>query len=93
VCHPALWISKANEIIMQNVALGPWIHAASEAQYYALPRSGERLSIRGRVIDSYIKRGNEYIVVDIGVFGDEERPVVSIKHTAIIKLGVAKKNE
>jgi len=93
VCHPALWISKANEIIMQNVALGPWIHTASEAQYYRLARPGERLSIRGRVIESYTKRGNEYIVVDLGAFGEKERPVVVIKHTAIIKLGITKTDE
>jgi hypothetical protein len=90
VFPPALWISKANEIIMQNVALGPWIHTASEAQYYTNPRLGERLSIRGRVIESYTKRDNEYIVVDLGVFGNEERPVVTIKHTAIIKLTESK---
>jgi MaoC like domain len=87
VCHPALWISKANEIIMQNVALGPWIHTASEAQQYRRAHPGERFSIRGRVIESYLKRGNEYIVVDLGVFGDEERAVAVVKHTAIIKLG------
>ena len=93
VCHPALWVSKANEIIMQNVALGPWIHTASEVQYYTLARPGERFSVRGRVIESYTKRDNEYIVIDIGVFGDDERPVALIKHTAIIKIGVARKNE
>jgi MaoC like domain len=93
VCHPALWVSKANELVMQNVALGPWIHTASEAQFYRFARPGEQLSIRGRVIESYIKRGNEYIVVDLGVFGDEERPVVVIKHTALIKLGASKNNE
>jgi hypothetical protein len=38
ICHPAFWIAQANEILMRNVALGPWIHTASEARHYAVAR-------------------------------------------------------
>jgi hypothetical protein len=86
VCHPAFWIAQANEILMQNMALGPWIHTASEAQHYSIAGDGDRVSLRGRVIDLYEKRGNEYIVPDLGLFGEEGRPIAKIKHTAIIKL-------
>jgi acyl dehydratase len=86
ICHPAFWIAQANEILMRNIALGPWIHTASDARHYALARDGERLSLRGRVIDLYERRGHELIVVDLGLFGENGRPVAHIKHTAIIKL-------
>jgi acyl dehydratase len=86
ICHPAFWIAQANEILMRNIALGPWIHSASEARHYAVARDGERLSLRGRVIDLYERRGHELIVVDLGLFGEIDRPVAHIKHTAIIKL-------
>jgi hypothetical protein len=92
-CHPAFWIAQANEIVMQNMALGPWIHTASEAQHYSVARDGDRLSLRGRVIDSFEKRGNEYIVLDLGLFGEEGRPIAKIKHTAIIKLREPDKDE
>ena len=49
-------------------------------------RDGERLSMRGRVIDLYVRRGHDLIVVDLGLFGENDRPVAHIKHTAIIKL-------
>jgi hypothetical protein len=90
VCHPAFWIAQANEILMRNIALGPWIHTASDARHYALARDGERLSLRGRVIDLYERRGHELIVVDLGLFGENDRPIVHIRHTAIIKLSEAK---
>lgn len=84
--HPAFWIAQANEILMRNIALGPWIHTASDARHYALARDGERLSLRGRVMDLYERRGHELIVTALGLFGENDRPVAHIKHTAIIKL-------
>jgi acyl dehydratase len=93
ICHPAFWIAQANEIVMQNMALGPWIHTASEAQHYSVARDGDRLSLRGRVIDSFERRGNEYIALELGLFGEEGRPIAKIKHTAIIKLREPEKDE
>jgi hypothetical protein len=86
ICHPAFWIAQANEILMRNIALGPWIHTASDARHYALARDGERLSLRGRVIDLYERRGHELVMVDLGLFGEAGRPIAHINHAAIIKL-------
>ena len=36
VCHPAYWLAQANEVFMCNIALGMWIHTASEIQHLAL---------------------------------------------------------
>lgn len=84
--HPAYWIARANEVVMQNVALGMWIHTASQAQHYAIARAGEPISIRSRVIDAFEKRGHELLVLDIGIFGESARPIARIVHTAIIRL-------
>ncbi len=86
VCHPGYWIAQANEILIRNIALGPWIHTASDTLHYALATDGEQLELRGRVIDLYERRGHELIVVDLGLFGDNNRPIAKIKHTAIIRL-------
>lgn len=86
-CHPSWWIAKANEIIMRNVALGPWIHTASDLQQYDPARAGERLSMRGRVVEAFEKRGHEIIRLDLGVFGEGGRPIARILHSAIIKIG------
>lgn len=86
VCHPAFWIAQANEIFMQNIALGMWIHTASEVQHLALARDGECLAMRGRIVDAHERRGHELITADLVVFGEADRPIVSIKHSAIIRL-------
>jgi acyl dehydratase len=86
VCHPAYWIAQANEILMRNIALGSWIHTASEVRHYAVARDGDRLSLRGRVIDLYERRGHELVVVDLRLFEENGRPIAQIKHTAIIKM-------
>jgi hypothetical protein len=86
LCHPAFWIAQANEILMRNIALGSWIHTASEARHCRAARDGEWMSLRGRVIDLYERRGHELIVVDLALFDRTDLPVAHIKHTAIIKL-------
>lgn len=85
-CHPAFWIAQANEIFMRNVALGMWIHTASEVQHHALAADGERLAMRGQVVDACEKRGHEIITADLAIFGEAERAIATIKHSAIIRL-------
>jgi acyl dehydratase len=86
VAHPAFLPAQANELLMRNSALGPWIHTASATQHYALARDGEALSLRGRVVESYERRGHEIIVADLTLCGAEQRLIARIKHSAIIKL-------
>ncbi len=86
VCHPAFYLAQANEIVMANVKLGPWIHTASSVQHYSIPQNSERLSMRGKVIESYERRGHEIVVLDLGIFGEEGRPIAQIRHSAIVKL-------
>lgn len=86
VCHPAFYLAQANEILMANVRLGPWIHIGSEVQHYALPRDGQQLSLRGYVAEAVEKRGHEIVVLELGLFTEESNPIARIRHTAIVKL-------
>jgi hypothetical protein len=86
VCHPAFWIAQSNEILMRNIALGSWVHVASETQHYALANDGERLSLRGRIVELYERRGHEFLTANLALFADDERLISIIKHTAIIRL-------
>jgi MaoC like domain len=86
VCHPAYYLAQANEILMANVRLGPWIHTGSAVQHFDLPPAGEQLSLRGAVIEAFEKRGHEIIVLELGLFAAETRPIAHIRHTAIVHL-------
>ena len=86
VWHPALCLHEANRILRSNVALGSWIHTASRVEYFSPPEDGEALSLRGKVIDTYEKRGHVMTDLDLALFADTDRGLVRIRHTAIIKL-------
>jgi acyl-coenzyme A thioesterase PaaI-like protein len=79
-------LAQANEIVVQNVALGPWIHTASVVHNFGMPQEGEVISVRGKVIEAGEKRGNEAITLDLSFSGAQARPVAMVRHSAIIRL-------
>jgi hypothetical protein len=83
--HPAFWTQKGNQILVENVNLGPWIHTASDVNYYDFPKAGETIYVQGRVAHAYKKRGHDIAVIDIAVLGDKERPLAHLTHTAIVR--------
>jgi hypothetical protein len=84
-CHPALVVAYANFLLMQNFDLGPWLHVASHVRYFALPREGELVALRGRIVAAYVKRGHEFVEADLALFDTAQRPLAQILHTAIIR--------
>lgn len=80
--HPAVLLALANEILMRNVVLGPWIHAGSELRNFSTARDGEKLTVRGRVADKYERKGHEFVVLDLLTSG-VARAVQQVRHTAI----------
>ena len=87
--HPALCLGKANEIVKSNVALTSWIHTASRVSYFGAPDNGETVSLRGAVVDTYMKRGHVMTECDLAMFADGGRPLAAIHHSAIIRLADA----
>lgn len=86
IWHPALCLSYANRITKENVQLGAWVHTASQVNYFGQPMQGEAVSLRGRVADTYDKRGHVVTELDLAMFANEQRALVQIHHTAIIRL-------
>jgi hypothetical protein len=86
VCHPSILLQLANEILIRNVALGPWIHTASRCLHFGLPVDGEWLSVRAKILDSVQKRGHEITSFDVGIFGANDRPILRVRHEAIVRL-------
>jgi acyl dehydratase len=86
VAHPVWLLYFANAILAANVALGPWIHAASAVQNLSLLYDGERLSVRGRVAGLTERHGHQIVDLDLLMVADGVRPVMHVLHTAIYKL-------
>jgi hypothetical protein len=86
VAHPTWLLYLANAILASNVALGPWIHTASDVTNLGLLGDGQRLSARGRVARLFEKGGHQLVELDILMVADGTRPVAAVRHTAIYRL-------
>src|ERR1700722_19562924 len=82
--HPAIILGLANELLMYNYCLGPWIHASSEARNAKPARDGERLEVRGAIADAFERKGHEFVILDVAILSAGDL-VSRIRHTAIWK--------
>lgn len=87
VVHPGALLRMVNDVLMRNVALGPWIHTASDCRFLALARIPTELGCHGVVTECFERRGNAYVRYDALVTADGV-PVAEVDHTAIYRLGV-----
>ena len=87
--HPAWLLRQANIIVDQNIAVGPWIHTASEIQNFGLARNGEQFEVRAQVLDLFEKKLHQYVDLDVVMLaqGDPERVISRVMHRAIYKMG------
>jgi hypothetical protein len=82
--HPAIILGLANELLMHNYTLGPWIHSSSEVRNAQPARDGDHLQVRGKIEDAYERKGHEFIVLDVAVVRGGVL-ICRIRHTAIWK--------
>jgi acyl dehydratase len=86
IAHPGLLLRQANRALSENVALGPWIHVASDVAHCDVARAGDRLETRGRVARVYERKGRGWVDLDLLIVANAARPVAVIRHTAIHRL-------
>ncbi|HMK12342.1 MAG TPA: hypothetical protein VK461_12210, partial [Acidimicrobiales bacterium] len=82
IAHPGWLLRGANYVLSQSVRLGPWIHVGSECRHHSVVTDGELVATRGRVIDLFEKGGHRFVVMDV-LTSVDDRPVTSVRHTAI----------
>lgn len=82
VAHPGWVLGLANQLLMANVVLGPWIHVGSTVTNFAMIRRGQQVSCRGRVAEQYEKSGHRFVELDVAVFADDVA-AAHIQHVAI----------
>ena len=82
LAHPATLLSPANQALMLNVILGPWIHAASEITNYSAACIDEALSVHARVAALYQRKGHEFVGLDVSIMRRHDC-IQRVYHTAI----------
>jgi hypothetical protein len=81
---PAIVLGLANELLMHNYVLGPWIHAASEVRNSEAAHDGQQVQVRGKIVDAYERKGHEFVVLDAAILSAGVL-LSRIRHTAIWK--------
>jgi acyl dehydratase len=81
--HPGQILRLANNALVQNVVLGPWIHVGSRVRNHALVRVGEQLTLRSKITSNVVSKGHAIVEFDAMVVSDGIRNVAEITHTAI----------
>ena len=92
IAHPFTLLSLANQILVRNYKLGPWIHAASDLINWSGARDGEEISVRGRIAECFERKGHEFVVLDLLVVAEKSRIVQQVRHTAIYRPRVTTTN-
>lgn len=83
--HPAWLLRQANILVDRNIAVGPWVHTASEVRHLGTATPGETITVRGVVMALSQRKGHDY--ADIDVYIEASQPLMRVKHTAIYRMG------
>jgi acyl dehydratase len=85
LAHPGWLIQAANEILSSNVKLGPWIHVSSQATFVTPAIDGDVLTTRGRVVETFERKGHKFVDLDVLVVANDTAPVMHARHQAIFE--------
>ncbi len=86
VLHPGYLIRFANTILVRNVELGPWIHVSSDVTHFRAIPTGVGFTTRGRVLETFERKGHKFAVLDVLVATDSGEPAMRARHTAIYEV-------
>jgi hypothetical protein len=88
---PERLLYLANDILVQNFKMSPWIHAASEVRHHRLPACGQTITVTGVIQECFERKGRRFAVAGLS-FSHGDGPltgalVASVRHTFIYELG------
>jgi hypothetical protein len=86
--QPGMLIKAVHRLLTHHVALGPWIHTASDCRFLGVARLPALVTSHGRVTSVGRRGRNDEVRYDALVLADG-RPVLHVEHTALYRLGAA----
>jgi hypothetical protein len=86
---PERLLRMANEILVRNFRMSPWIHAGSEVRHHRLAECGQEIVVSGLIQECFERKGRKFAVAAIEMSaGDESSPrlIATVRHTFIYGL-------
>lgn len=84
--HPGWLTARPIELLHHSYDYGPSIHAKSQIQFLAPAEAGQTLTVAGRFIEAYERKGHHYGVTDSVILGEHGRQLVRLRHTSIFQV-------
>ena len=82
---PREMLEAANQILIANFVLEPWIHTASKLQWFRAPSAGQVVEVRAAIDDLFVRKGHSMVRYAIAYLSDDG-PILNVDHTAIWRL-------
>ncbi len=86
---PERLLRMANEILVRNFVMSPWIHAASEVHHYHLAGCGQEVTVSGLIQECFERKGRKFAVAGIQmstINGSAPLLIANVRHTFIYQL-------
>ncbi|MBV8767983.1 MAG: hypothetical protein JO094_03705 [Hyphomicrobiales bacterium] len=81
--HPGQLLRLANQALLQNVKLGPWIHVGSRVENFAIAHLGDHLALTARVASNHTHKGHAMVELDAELTANDQKLIAQIRHLAI----------
>lgn len=82
---PERLLRMANEILVRNFRMSPWIHAGSHVQHHRLAGCGEEITVNGMIQECFERKGRRFAIAGMQMSGDGA-VVATVRHTFIYQL-------
>lgn len=82
---PERLLRMANEILVKNFRMSPWIHAGSVVRHHRLAALGLEIDVRGKILECFERKGRRFAVAGISMIAAGQ-PAASVRHTFIYQL-------
>jgi hypothetical protein len=83
---PERLLRMANEILVRNFRMSPWIHAASEVQHHQLASRGQEITVSGNIQECFERKGRKFAVAGLQMSAPPGSLVATVRHTFIYQL-------
>lgn len=86
IVHPGFLSRLLNWSLLQNLRMGPWIHAAADLRFFQIAHVGDELSVSAQVIINERRANRSKVILDGLIVANASVPIALVKHTVYIPL-------
>ena len=86
---PERLLRMANDILVRNFRMSPWIHAGSHVRHHRLADLGQEITVSGVIQECFERKGRKFAVAGIQMSaaeGPSPSPIATVRHTFIYQV-------